>query len=183
MFTHWLLRNRKSKPKNKLVVILRVHVGFGLICADDLRKKRAVYAELGSDCLFSHHQRELTVIPQPKMLLADDFKAYSKLKVENHAFNRTSLPGHYKVKEYCPLVFRALRERFDVSEVICQLSQGNRKIRTTDGMFRKRHASKMAYGEFSCMTSVAIDGYVSVPVGYESYNLTSTMTHSLNIIR
>merc|ERR1712233_231148 len=64
----------------------------------------------------SHHQRELTVIPQPKMLLADDFKAYSKLKVENHAFNRTSLPGHYKVKEYCPLVFRALRERFDVSE-------------------------------------------------------------------
>merc|ERR1712176_1590512 len=64
----------------------------------------------------SHHQRELSVIPQPKMLLADDFKAYSKLKVENHAFNRTALPGHYKVKEYCPLVSRALRERFDVSE-------------------------------------------------------------------
>lgn len=64
----------------------------------------------------SHHQRELSVIPQPKMLLADDFKAYSKLKVENHAFNRTLLPGHYKVKEYCPLVFRGLRERFDISE-------------------------------------------------------------------
>ena len=61
--------------------------------------------------------RELGVIQQPKMLLADDFKAYSKLKVENHAFNRAALPGHYKVKEYCPLVFRALRERFDVSEV------------------------------------------------------------------
>ncbi|CAG5114085.1 Oidioi.mRNA.OKI2018_I69.chr2.g8160.t3.cds [Oikopleura dioica] len=29
----------------------------------------------------SHHQRELSVIPQPKMLLADDFKAYSKLCV------------------------------------------------------------------------------------------------------
>ena len=70
----------------------------------------------------SHHQRELSVIPQPKMLLADDFKAYSKLKVENHAFNRTALPGHYKVKEYCPLVFRALRERFDVSEVLKKLN-------------------------------------------------------------
>jgi len=64
----------------------------------------------------SHHMRELGVIQQPKMLLADDFKAYSKLKVENHAFNRAALPGHYKVKEYCPLVFRALRDRFGVSE-------------------------------------------------------------------
>ena len=66
----------------------------------------------------SHHMRELGVIQQPKMLLADDFKAYSKLKVENHAFNRAALPGHYKVKEYCPLVFRALRDRFGVSEVM-----------------------------------------------------------------
>lgn len=64
----------------------------------------------------SHHMRELDSMAQPKMLLTDDFKAYSKLKVENHAFNRTSLPGHYKVKEYCPLVFRALRERFGVNE-------------------------------------------------------------------
>ena len=61
--------------------------------------------------------RELDSIAQPKMLLTEDFKSYSKLKVENHAFNRTSLPGHYKVKEYCPLVFRALRERFGVNEV------------------------------------------------------------------
>merc|ERR1712025_324760 len=64
----------------------------------------------------SHHMRELGVIQQPKMLLADDFKAYSKLKVENHCFNRQNLPGHYKVKEYCPLVFRALRGRFGVGE-------------------------------------------------------------------
>jgi len=64
----------------------------------------------------SHHMRELGVMQQPKMLLTDDFKAYSKLKVENHAFNRANLPGHYKVKEYCPLVFRALRDRFGVSE-------------------------------------------------------------------
>jgi hypothetical protein len=31
--------------------------------------------------VYSHHQRELSVIPQPKMLLADDFKAYSKDRV------------------------------------------------------------------------------------------------------
>merc|ERR1711980_27505 len=36
--------------------------------------------------------RELGVIQQPKMLLADDFKAYSKLKVENHA----SIVLHYQ---------------------------------------------------------------------------------------
>merc|ERR1711970_796692 len=64
----------------------------------------------------SHHQRELAMVPQPKMLLADDFKAYSKMKVENYLFNRSAGPGNYKVKEYCPLVFRALREKFSVLE-------------------------------------------------------------------
>ena len=73
--------------------------------------------------------RELDSMPQPKMLLTDDFKAYSKLKVENHAFNRTSLPGHYKVKEYCPLVFRALRERFGVNEVILLIAPFLERIR------------------------------------------------------
>ena len=72
--------------------------------------------------------RELGVIQQPKMLLADDFKAYSKLKVENHCFNRQNLPGHYKVKEYCPLVFRALRERFGVGEVRCVILEGRNSI-------------------------------------------------------
>ena len=86
------------------------------------------------------------------MLMPDDFRAFSKIKIDNHAFNKENLPSHFKVrnrvisrygrsishvpfnmshfkiriekdvkqniailafqvKEYCPLVFRNLRER------------------------------------------------------------------------
>lgn len=31
--------------------------------------------------------------------------------------NRENMPSHFKVKEYCPLVFRNLRERFGVDDV------------------------------------------------------------------
>ena len=30
---------------------------------------------------------------------------------------RENMPSHFKVKEYCPLVFRNLRERFGVDDV------------------------------------------------------------------
>ncbi|GIX72146.1 phosphatidylinositol 5-phosphate 4-kinase type-2 beta [Caerostris extrusa] len=50
------------------------------------------------------------------MLLPDDFKASSKVKVDYHHFNRESLPKSFKVKEYCPLVFRNLRERFSIDD-------------------------------------------------------------------
>lgn len=33
------------------------------------------------------------------------------------SFNRENMPSHFKVKEYCPLVFRNLRERFGVDDV------------------------------------------------------------------
>lgn len=32
-------------------------------------------------------------------------------------FGRENMPSHFKVKEYCPLVFRNLRERFNVDDV------------------------------------------------------------------
>ncbi|XP_067882937.1 LOW QUALITY PROTEIN: phosphatidylinositol 5-phosphate 4-kinase type-2 gamma-like [Heterodontus francisci] len=50
------------------------------------------------------------------MLLPDDFKANSKIKVNNHLFNKENLPSHFKFKEYCPQVFRNLRERFGVDD-------------------------------------------------------------------
>lgn len=31
---------------------------------------------------------ELMHVPPPALLLPDDFKAYSKIKVDNHAFNK-----------------------------------------------------------------------------------------------
>lgn len=52
----------------------------------------------------------------PVMLMPDDFKAFSKVKVDNHMFNKDIMPSHFKVKEYCPLVFRNLRERFGIDD-------------------------------------------------------------------
>uniref|UniRef100_A0A4W6FNW4 Phosphatidylinositol 5-phosphate 4-kinase type-2 alpha n=1 Tax=Lates calcarifer TaxID=8187 RepID=A0A4W6FNW4_LATCA len=61
----------------------------------------------------NHSINELSHVQIPIMLMPDDFKAYSKIKVDNHLFNKENMPSHFKFKEYCPLVFRNLRERFD----------------------------------------------------------------------
>ncbi|NXX83038.1 PI42C kinase, partial [Urocolius indicus] len=65
---------------------------------------------------------ELSQVPLPVMLLPDDFKASSKIKVNNHLFNRENLPSHFKFKEYCPQVFRNLRERFGIDDQDYQAS-------------------------------------------------------------
>ena len=36
---------------------------------------------------------------------------------------RENMPSHYKFKEYCPLVFRNIRERFNVSDDEFMVSQ------------------------------------------------------------
>lgn len=64
----------------------------------------------------NHTINELSHVTIPVMLLPDDFKAFSKLKVDNHLFNKENMPSHFKVKEYCPLVFRNLRERFSIDD-------------------------------------------------------------------
>ncbi|XP_039602553.1 phosphatidylinositol 5-phosphate 4-kinase type-2 gamma-like [Polypterus senegalus] len=70
----------------------------------------------------SHSINELNQVPVPVMLLPDDFKANSKIKVNNHLFNKENLPGHFKFKEYCPQVFRNLRERFEIDDQDYQAS-------------------------------------------------------------
>ncbi|XP_068716502.1 phosphatidylinositol 5-phosphate 4-kinase type-2 alpha-like isoform X2 [Montipora capricornis] len=64
----------------------------------------------------SHSINELSHVNNPAMLMPDDFKAYAKLRVDNHLFNKENFPSHFKFKEYCPLVFRQLRERFGVED-------------------------------------------------------------------
>ncbi|XP_075880485.1 phosphatidylinositol 5-phosphate 4-kinase type-2 gamma-like isoform X2 [Nelusetta ayraudi] len=56
------------------------------------------------------------------MLLPDDFRASTKIKVNNHLFNKENLPGQFKFKEYCPQVFRNLRERFGIEDQDYQVS-------------------------------------------------------------
>ncbi|UMM21331.1 hypothetical protein L5515_003056 [Caenorhabditis briggsae] len=62
----------------------------------------------------NHTVDQLLHVPPPGLLMPDDFKAYSKVKIDNHNFNKDIMPSHYKVKEYCPNVFRNLREQFGV---------------------------------------------------------------------
>lgn len=64
----------------------------------------------------NHCTQELAHVPPPTLLMPDDFKAYAKVKVDNHLFNKDAMPSHFKVKEYCPNVFRNLRERFGIDE-------------------------------------------------------------------
>ncbi|XP_066564601.1 phosphatidylinositol 5-phosphate 4-kinase type-2 gamma isoform X1 [Amia ocellicauda] len=70
----------------------------------------------------NHSINDLSQVPVPVMLLPDDFKANTKIKVNNHLFNKENLPGHFKFKEYCPQVFRNLRERFGIEDQDYQVS-------------------------------------------------------------
>ncbi|KAF7663968.1 hypothetical protein LDENG_00195180 [Lucifuga dentata] len=70
----------------------------------------------------NHSMNDLSQVPVPVMLLPDDFKASIKIKVTNHLFNKENLPGQFKFKEYCPQVFRNLRERFGIEDQDYQVS-------------------------------------------------------------
>jgi len=80
----------------------------------------------------NHSVNELSHISIPVMLMPDDFRAFSKIKVDNHAFNKENLPSHFKVKEYCPLVFRNLRERFDIDDMSFLKSLTNKAPKPMD---------------------------------------------------
>ncbi|XP_038608327.1 phosphatidylinositol 5-phosphate 4-kinase type-2 gamma isoform X2 [Tachyglossus aculeatus] len=67
------------------------------------------------------------------MLLPDDFKASSKVKVNNHLFHRENLPSQFKFKEYCPQVFRNLRDRFGVDDQDYQVSLTRSPPSETEG--------------------------------------------------
>ncbi|CAH8299420.1 unnamed protein product [Schistosoma turkestanicum] len=59
----------------------------------------------------------LNHVKQRALLLKDDFKAYIKVKVNNHSFNKENMPSRFKFKEYCPMVFKSLRDRFGVNKM------------------------------------------------------------------
>ncbi|XP_077386801.1 phosphatidylinositol 5-phosphate 4-kinase type-2 gamma-like [Festucalex cinctus] len=70
----------------------------------------------------NHSINDLSQVPVPVMLLPDDFRASTKVKVNHHLFNKENLPGQFKFKEYCPQVFRNLRERFGIEDQDFQVS-------------------------------------------------------------
>ncbi|RUS87940.1 hypothetical protein EGW08_004295 [Elysia chlorotica] len=65
----------------------------------------------------NHTVNELSHVNMRLMLMPDDFKSYSKIRVDNHMYNKDNMPSRFKVKEYCPIVFKNLRERFGIDDL------------------------------------------------------------------
>ena len=59
----------------------------------------------------NHSVNELTHISIPVMLMPDDFRAFSKIKVDNHAFNKENLPSHFKVRAASSNLNRPFRRK------------------------------------------------------------------------
>lgn len=96
----------KKKAKNKMSIKLQKKKVF--------RETEPLVAIFMWGINYTHN--ELKQIIMPELLMPDEFKAYIKVKIDNQNFNKAILPSHYKVKEYCPLVFKNIRERFNISE-------------------------------------------------------------------
>jgi len=86
-------------------------------------RKQQVKLFRENDPLFSvfmwgvkHTIHEMEGMPMPEVLMPSDYKSHSKIKKENHNFNKMNMPSHFKFKEYCPLVFKKLRHLFGYSE-------------------------------------------------------------------
>ncbi|XP_048416552.1 phosphatidylinositol 5-phosphate 4-kinase type-2 beta isoform X2 [Stegostoma tigrinum] len=98
----------------------------------------------------NHTINELSHVQIPVMLMPDDFKAYSKIKVDNHLFNKENLPSRFKFKEYCPMVFRNLRERFSIDDQDYQRSlsklpsQELDKVTMNMGLVRQNSVTRSA---------------------------------------
>ncbi len=96
----------KKKAKSKMSIKLQKKKVF--------RENEPLVAVFMWGINYTHN--ELKQILMPELLMPDEFKAYMKVKIDNQNFNKATLPSHYKVKEYCPLVFKNLRERFNIGE-------------------------------------------------------------------
>ena len=57
----------------------------------------------------NHTVRELSHISIPVMLMPDDFRAFTKIKVDSFAFNKENLPSHFKVRTIKSLKIEFLR--------------------------------------------------------------------------
>ncbi|XP_019863884.1 PREDICTED: phosphatidylinositol 5-phosphate 4-kinase type-2 beta-like isoform X2 [Amphimedon queenslandica] len=84
------------------------------------QKKRFMRAKDPIQAVFmwgiQHSINEIMLQPEPSLLLEEDFKAFSKIRVENQHYSKEYLPGHFKFKEYCPIVFHDLRKRFKIDD-------------------------------------------------------------------
>ncbi|CAF1290847.1 unnamed protein product [Adineta steineri] len=100
------MEGHKIKTKSKFKVRHQKHKVF--------RANDPLLSVLMWGVNFTIHELENVNIPV--MLLPEHFKANVKIRIDNQNFNKEVMPSHFKVKEYCPLVFRAFREYWKVHD-------------------------------------------------------------------
>ena len=103
----------------------------------------------------NHSINELKLIKIPAMLMPDDFKAYSKVRVDNHLFNKENMPSHFKFKEYCPIVFRNLRERFGIDDQDYMNSLSKRPPQDSDSPGRSGARFLLSYDKMFVIKTIS----------------------------
>eukprot|EP00048_Salpingoeca_helianthica_P015275 m.225928 g.225928 ORF g.225928 m.225928 type:complete len:352 (+) comp16830_c0_seq1:227-1282(+) len=78
---------------------------------------------------------QLDHVEERPLLMGSDFKASSKISLQNSHFNNHILPSRFKIKEYCPLVFRDLRDRLHETpdDYLCSIIEGPLVPRVSPG--------------------------------------------------
>eukprot|EP00911_Craspedida_sp_UC1_P000626 UC1_evm1s480 len=164
-----------------------------------ISQKTQVLRQSQSDPLLSvlmwgvnHMANELLYVPEQPLILASDFKASSKISVHTNHYTPHSLPHKYKVKEYCPVVFRHLRTLFketaeDYVSSMCdgpmqEVSRSSKTGTVTyvshDGRLMAKTMGREAVAEFhACFNSyharcVEVDGQTLLPHYVGMYRLT-----------
>jgi len=122
-----MLKKKKKLKKIKKIAFVRNGDEMPEVKKQKKRKafkmKKKVFRSsdpLLSVFMWGVHQsvEQLTHCTIPPLLLDTDFKAFSKISIENYNFNSDNMTGKFKFKEYCPIVFKNLRDRFGVKEAL-----------------------------------------------------------------
>ncbi|RNA42135.1 phosphatidylinositol 5-phosphate 4-kinase type-2 alpha [Brachionus plicatilis] len=171
----------KSKNKNKLSI--------------KIQKKKVFRATEPLIAVFmwgvNYSCNELKHVNMPELLMPDDFKAYMKVKIDNQHFNKNTLPSHYKVKEYCPLVFKNMRERFSISDESYLKSLTNGDVEPIDCSSGKSNARfYISYDKryiVKSVTSEDVEGLHNILTDYHKHIVetkgNTLLPHLLSLFR
>lgn len=71
---------------------------------------------------------------------------------------RENMPSHFKFKEYCPLVFRNLRERFGIDDQDFQVNAGTHSKGETGAEVRRSSRAYLVYAAGDRVTVTSLSG-------------------------
>lgn len=106
----------------------------------------------------NHTIHELTHVNIPVMLMPEDFKAYSKVKIENYFYNEDIMPKKFMFKEYAPLVFRNLRERFGIDDIDYLTSLTKSQPISLEESSGRSHSNSFYKSYNNCLILKKLDG-------------------------